>query len=362
MGELKLSSPSSGYANNPDFVGNSKVFAPNFTPSPRISYKSSSIVPTLSRFALPTTFAMAGVQSMVDYAKSLYAEKLADLETKKTHNSSLLPDTVMPEAPDSGSDTYTPQGHVPKDVVPTSSTALEFMNKNLELNKDLVSALSVIANNLGSGGNFKGIEDSIKYVGDAINNQTEVNVSLVTVVSDALFAIVESLQNPSKTIEEIEYKNLELEILQNIADSIANSNHSSSIQFPDSIGVRMESLHPKQEQFIDKELYKQDIKIPMLEKYAENQDVEIDLVKKKHEAMTYELTESTFNNILSDDIPSMKPIEIKALRNAVQAKKLSDENTLEFDEDDFDTSFGFPDISEIFEFNKKSDRLTSIGG
>jgi hypothetical protein len=301
-----------------------------------------------------------GVNSMVDYAKSLYEQKLSKLEDAKKSSLESMPVAPVPDSSlpldDNGNPIPVP---IPEPVVPVlpdsvpQTNLLEVMAKGVEVNSELVKSVASIANN--SIISSSSVQDSFKSLTQSVYDLASVNVSSTTVIADIMLSMLDVLQSRSMTVEEIEYKNLELSLLSDIKDSLS----SFSFSFPDSVGVDIKSLNPIQEEYLQKELYKQDIEIPMREKQALNLDNEISLTNKKLESIEYDLTPISLDN-MGDTIPSMKPIEMRALNNAVTAKYISDNNTLEYDSDDFDTAFDFPDISSIFDFAKKSDRLTDL--
>ena len=79
---------------------------------------------------------------------------------------------------------------------------------------------------------------------------------------------------------------------------------------------------------------------------------------------TSQLKESTFNtteiqlqNLGDDGIPSATPQMLQALHNATAAQKNSDTNTFELENDDFDLIFQMPDLGDLFNLDRKSERV-----
>ncbi len=88
---------------------------------------------------------------------------------------------------------------------------------------------------------------------------------------------------------------------------------------------------------------------------------EILLTDKQLAHVTFE-TEPFQADNLGDVIPLQTPQQMRAIKDAVVAKNTSDQNTLEMSEQDLDDMFGsdMPDISSIFNYQKKSDRLLAV--
>jgi len=89
---------------------------------------------------------------------------------------------------------------------------------------------------------------------------------------------------------------------------------------------------------------------------------EEELLTANLEKVKFETTPIKLDNV--EDIPEATPQHLEALKNAVVAKKVSDENTFELDDDDYDDLFdplANVDISEMFKFENKSVRLSDAG-
>lgn len=90
-------------------------------------------------------------------------------------------------------------------------------------------------------------------------------------------------------------------------------------------------------------------------------DNELALTAKQLEIAQFDTTEIQLGN-LGDEIPKTTPQMMRAIKDAVVAKKNSDENTFQIDETDIDDFFGvgIPDISSIFDFSSKTSRLQEV--
>lgn len=88
-------------------------------------------------------------------------------------------------------------------------------------------------------------------------------------------------------------------------------------------------------------------------------DLELALVNKKLDYYTKETTEIQLDNF-GDDIPPLSPQMYKAYNNAVSAKKNSDENTFELDDDDYNSIFNIPDITSMLTYPRITDYLAEV--
>lgn len=94
------------------------------------------------------------------------------------------------------------------------------------------------------------------------------------------------------------------------------------------------------------------LELPNVEKWAESQIGIND----------YLTTSSAIKDLDGNIIANMKPIEAQSAKNITEAKYRTDLNNFEMSDSDYDDMFDgdFPDISSIFNFEKKSDRLTIL--
>lgn len=82
---------------------------------------------------------------------------------------------------------------------------------------------------------------------------------------------------------------------------------------------------------------------------------EIELVRLQIAKENFEITSIQLDN-LGDSIPETSPRMMKAIKNAVVAKKNSDENTFEVTEEDLDTLMPTFDVSTLLSYTSKVDR------
>jgi len=103
--------------------------------------------------------------------------------------------------------------------------------------------------------------------------------------------------------------------------------------------------------------------VSLTDKLLLNMDSKVPLTIKELEHITYETTEQSFDNI-GKDMPTTTPQSIRATRDAVQAKHLSDDNTFELDSSDlddlYDNEFDDANLSSIFKFLSKTERITAV--
>ena len=86
---------------------------------------------------------------------------------------------------------------------------------------------------------------------------------------------------------------------------------------------------------------------------------ELELVTKKLDYYTKETTEIQLDNF-GDDIPALTPQMYRAYKDAIVAKKNSDENTFDLDDDDYNSIFNFPDLSDLLKYPKITDYLMEV--
>jgi len=85
-------------------------------------------------------------------------------------------------------------------------------------------------------------------------------------------------------------------------------------------------------------------------------DAELALIDKQNSHYDFQQTEIQLDNI-GDTIPKTSPQMMTALKDTAVAKKNSDENTFDIDESDYTDFLTMPDISSIFGFDRKSERI-----
>ncbi|MDD5156871.1 hypothetical protein [Sulfurimonas sp.] len=86
---------------------------------------------------------------------------------------------------------------------------------------------------------------------------------------------------------------------------------------------------------------------------------ELALVTKKLDYYTKETTEIQLENF-GNDIPALSPQMYRAHKDAVVAKKNSDENTFELDDDDYNSIFKMPDLSELLKYPRITEYLKEV--
>ena len=172
----------------------------------------------------------------------------------------------------------------------------------------------------------------------SVAKSTNAMSDAVTALSDAVNGIKSIMQDNQEA--EVAYKE------QALSDNEAVAKHNESI-------VKNQKALNKTIASIDK-TFKNGVSIKKTE--LENNLLNLQVKKEEFESTPIELDN------LGDEIPKLSPQQMRAVKNAVVAKKNSDENTFELDADDIEDMFGMPDISDIFKFNKKTERIKSVVG
>lgn len=301
---------------------------------------SSGAAASLSRAFFPAYVGFEGVNAMTNVALDMYDEKFKELGLGKYAPSSVTPTPSVP----------TPKSaDVPEPIIPEPSP--DYPSDTLiSVLKDSNYVSTAIARQLENSNNI------------ALHGNSEISKSI-----NALVSII-SIQNEIN----ISYKEVELEnsvnmslLLSSIDSSI--SNLSGTIQSVSTLSQEIETAYNEQD------LVNFDLLLGKLQNIASNvskvstflesgiqvkrTENEMALTTKQLEHITYETTEIQLDN-LGDSIPSATPQQMRAIKDAVVAKKNSDENTFELDNEDIDDIFnGMPDISSIFAFTSKTSRL-----
>jgi len=175
----------------------------------------------------------------------------------------------------------------------------------------------------------------------SVSNQYE-QIAVLNSIQDSIKAISDN--QVLNTDISTAYNEASLEVMNKISSDIASIpntlTETSNIEAISSVGSSINSLSSS--------LKNNGIAI-------QRSEAEKSLTDKKLEHITYETTPVQLEN-LGDTIPKATPQEMRALKDVAVAKKNSDENTFEIDEDDIADMFTLPDISEVFSFNGKTKR------
>jgi len=210
---------------------------------------------------------------------------------------------------------------------------LEASNQIAIQNNKAVLELKSLQNEVDVAYKDLGISSSM-----SVAKSTNAMSDAVTALSDAVNGIKSIMQDNQEA--EVAYKE------QALSDNEAIAKHNESI-------VKNQKALNKTIASIDK-TFKNGVSIKKTE--LENNLLNLQVKKEEFESTPIELDN------LGDEIPKLSPQQMRAVKNAVVAKKNSDENTFELDADDIEDMFGMPDISDIFKFNKKTERIKSVVG
>lgn len=243
---------------------------------------------------------------------------------------------------------------LPKPIIPpvvgNSSSLSDILLSNTEFNAQMVRQHQLLNENIIHTNKVlvNAISGITKVmIANAKVNKAHQDASLENSISVAeILSVIAQSSGESESLQAYRDANYEnsletVEALKKVSENMPDMS-SLNISFPDSVNVNIERS-------LDE--------IDLTSKLLENIETKIPLDEKKLEHITYETTSIQLDNITSDEIPSATPQEMRAIKNAVVAKKNSDENTFELDDEDYDDAFGMPDISSIFDFLKKSERI-----
>lgn len=321
MGALNLTSDGTIF-NNP----NMKLLKP--PPTTLVSgmdlgtYTPRSTAPSLAKYNVPALLALLGIDKATDMAKQAYINKMQDLKIGRFAD---VVENPLLSAPSASA--------VPSYISPVVTSG--------DVDGDtLLTVLKGSSVNIGNvaeavmSSNFQ-VAQSIEKVHAMLSTMNDMQIAYMDAMLNAQLDRNELLFNPSAVP------------LDEASLAYLDANYSTNVDILNginNISIALSSLNLSE--------------LGVTIKRSVN---EVSLTDKKLEHITYEMTPVQMNNI-EDDIPSMSPQAMRALKDAVVAKKNSDENTFEVKDDDIDDMFGggFPDISEIFSFSKKTERLPTF--
>lgn len=215
----------------------------------------------------------------------------------------------------------------------------KILESSVAVNIELVEALTVIANGLGEGSVNVAYKDS----------QLSTTIDIVTALSNIDSKMTELISSTSS---------------EAVAESIRRFKPvevrevNTEIKFPDSHTVKINRT--KEEIKLTKQkLEEMPDRINLTKQRREEMTDRVPLTKQKLKHINYELEPVQLDNI-ADDIPKATPQEMRAIKDAVVAKKNSDENTFDVDNSDIEDMFDMPDLSSIFNFIGKSGRYEDV--
>ncbi|MFT7004255.1 MAG: hypothetical protein ACJAWW_001612 [Sulfurimonas sp.] len=337
----KVNNSSSFHANNQNYKGKS-VQTTKYSPFKNSSLNSkgfttsisSGVAKSASRLFFPAYVGYEGISYMTNVALEMYDNKFKELGIGKY---STTPTSPVSESP-------TPISSDSAKPIVTSPTPLFEGDTLLSVLKDSTTVNTSIARQLE-------LSNSV-----ALHGNQELNKSI-----QALTSII-SLQSEI----DVSYREVELENSVNLANSLSDIRNSiSSIESIILQGQEINTAYSEQNlsnaDRLDSSLQNIASKVSTVSTLLQNgiqikkTNEEIDLTTKQLEHITYETTEIQLDNI-GDEIPRATPQHMRALKDVAVAKKNSDENTFDLEEEEYNDWFILPDVSSIFNYNYKSAR------
>ena len=299
--------------------------------NPSMTYKPVNLPaePSFTKSALRASpYALLGMTALdiaIAKTKEAYVAKMyAAGISKDSNNASLYGAPIKPfVAPPDGATTppdgttTAPDGTTtpPDGGSSPSGNLLTVLSKN---GADITNAIN-------------GVNKSLNYRDEVDLAYRDMQASLMIDIAMALSAIANSLSSlPSSKTNN---------------DSSAGS-ASVNVTFPDSMRVSVTDVPHVLSEFYSKK--------------SQNLELEKSLATKSIEKINYELTPVPVKDLDGNTITTIKPVEAQTVKNLSDARYRTDQNTFEVNSDDFDDILSGINISEIFKFSKKSDRLDSL--
>lgn len=289
---------------------------------------SSSIDPFASRVVGNIPFAKPLVDTAIDYAKSILRKRgISDYEP--------LPSSPPPSLPDN-------VPYVPKPLSPDISLSRilkDSSEQSLEIAKNINDGNVLVATVLYEG--FQALRDSsyeIVTVLAGIANEMALANEIKSAYEEA------NLQNVNDNLEWEGYKFGALESNSALTSTFQKDAQDTTIAYNELTQQNQLALNANLEALVEA---------------TRKTNLELELVTKKLEYYTKETTEIQLDNF-GDNIPPLSPQMYRAYKDAVVAKKNSDENTFELDDDDYNSMFNMPDLSELLKYPRITDYLSEV--
>lgn len=318
----------------------------------------------------------SGLNPVIDWIKKKYDDKARELGVgayAPTSGTAPSSGSTSGTAPSSG----TTSGTAPTSgSSPSGSSGLTPSGANE--NTSLIEVLKTSTNNVGS------IAEILLYSNLLVAGKLDKMIEVIVLNGQVEQAYSDINLQMSQTVHDVEvaYKEQNLtnhtELMNKLNEVVSKGVQLDTVKAD--LNARMTAIdnvnnllksdleHLQNEARSNPELikYRSDMlaKLGDLGVTIKRSEKEIALTDKKLEHITYERTPIQLDNV-GDVIPSATPQEMRAIKNAVVAKKYSDENTFEVDDSDIDDLFDNLqdiDLSSIFDYSKKSTRLTEVLG
>ena len=199
------------------------------------------------------------------------------------------------------------------------------------------------------------------------SSNTSGQVDVKTILDGYAYSVNQVLDDKIKNVTDSFYKDIE-SVNKNLDDNNAyiddlNTNFKDAIdksfsQNNDALTALNDSFNQMNSSIVgvSRTLAIDGVAIQKSDKDLELQDLQID----KH---NYHKTVQDVVDMDGNKMASVAPRDLKNIESASTARKHTDQNNFEVTDDDIDTMFTMPDISEIFKYGRLTDRLqTSLDG
>jgi hypothetical protein len=156
-----------------------------------------------------------------------------------------------------------------------------------------------------------------------------------------ILALTQAVSNLSSLMEHSNEQNLKSKAV----DLKVSTNPNISVNFPDLMNVKTD--------FSDSFNEILGLKKQEIPKQIEKADLQID-------DLTYKKTATAVKDLDGQTVASISPREAELVKNATVAKKTTDENNFELDNEDYDIMDVLPDISPLLQYEKRADSIEKI--
>jgi hypothetical protein len=328
MGAPKYTLDINNAVNNTDFR-KTGIIAPPKIPllnasSTSMTFASRTIAPSINPYVNVGILTAMAIDSQIDNVKDAYLDKMKSLGIGRFAPA----DKILKDAP------------VQDDTIPFITTGGAVGSTLIDVLKSSSGNVAGVANAVSSSN--RTVANSINGLGAVISAQNDVTVAY----NEALLQMYDNLIASNINISELMHYQIEMNQSYADANLLATYDILEAVK---SIGFSLSNLSENL-----------NLSNGMVVEIKHSDEEKL-LTSKKLEHIIFETTPQQFDNI-EDDIPSASPQHMRAIKDAVVAKKNSDENTFEFDNEDYLDAFPDIDLSSIFQFMKKSERWSGLGG
>lgn len=402
VSDVKVKDISQGNMNSYGSNRNSNSANPNIVSKNVNLPKPPTLVSSLAR-STPWALALAmtadslskqGAKSMEAYINAKYGEKAwkpgSEIYNSLPINSEPLQTTLPTPTTAPTSDTTPPTSDTTPSADSNSnpasnSSSSSSSSSTSSSNDDPVPPKETLPDVLKeANGSYEAIKNAIIGLQKSSATQQSTKGAIDTAYADSNYSLM--LDIHKTLIDQNSLKQYDTQIKQIYADNnlsqfidisqalrssvVATNNVATALE---DISVHLKAISEKETIINNNVEAKADIDIKPLTTQMQNlndkfqdgvqikrSEEETNLTKKQLDIATFETTEIQLSN-MGDDIPKATPQKLRAIKDAVTAKKNSDENTFDLDTDDYDFLMdGLPNIESIFKLDSKSNRLDEV--